>query len=114
VPLRRGDDRETISHNVATLVDEGRPQRPAVAIALRTARETGDDMEKPKKATETRGSLAAKIDEKDAAIDGFDATIKAEQKVIDDAKKRIATAKKDKGKAERERKALRARLRKLA
>jgi hypothetical protein len=36
-PLRRGHSRATISANIRRLVHEGRPQKQAVAIALRTA-----------------------------------------------------------------------------
>lgn len=37
-PLRGGWSREMISDNISMLMDEGYPQRQAVAIALRTAR----------------------------------------------------------------------------
>jgi len=37
-PLRRGWSREMISDNISMLMDEGFPQKQAVAIALRTAR----------------------------------------------------------------------------
>lgn len=36
-PLRRGRSRTTISANIRKLIHEGRPQKQAVAIALRTA-----------------------------------------------------------------------------
>ena len=36
-PLRRGSSRATISGNIRKLIHEGRPQKQAIAIALRTA-----------------------------------------------------------------------------
>jgi hypothetical protein len=38
MPLKLGDDRETISKNIRLLRSEGYPQKQAVAIALRTSR----------------------------------------------------------------------------
>jgi hypothetical protein len=40
-PLRRGWSRSTISANIRKLVREGRPQKQAIAIALRTAAKWG-------------------------------------------------------------------------
>jgi hypothetical protein len=37
VPLKKGKGKATISANVSKLVHEGRPQKQAVAISLRTA-----------------------------------------------------------------------------
>ena len=38
MPLKRGKSRATVSENVAELVQTGRPQKQAVAIALNEAR----------------------------------------------------------------------------
>lgn len=37
MPLKRGSDRETISDNIRELRHSGRPQRQAVAAAMREA-----------------------------------------------------------------------------
>lgn len=39
MPLAKGKSRETVSRNISELVHSGRPQRQAIAIALKTARE---------------------------------------------------------------------------
>src|SRR6266850_8554942 len=41
MPLSHGKSKETISKNIKTEVEAGRPQDQAVAIALNTAREAG-------------------------------------------------------------------------
>jgi hypothetical protein len=38
MPLRKGKSRSDISENIRTEMDEGKPQKQAVAIALNTAR----------------------------------------------------------------------------
>lgn len=37
MPLKRGKSRKVVSANIRELVDSGRPQKQAVAIALHTA-----------------------------------------------------------------------------
>lgn len=37
MPLKKGSSRETIAANIAKLIEEGKPQRQAIAIALKTA-----------------------------------------------------------------------------
>lgn len=40
MPLHKGSSRKTINSNISELVHSGRPQKQAIAIALKTARET--------------------------------------------------------------------------
>lgn len=42
MPLREGSDDDTISYNIIKLMDEGRPHKQAVAIALKKAGKTKD------------------------------------------------------------------------
>lgn len=37
MPLKKGSSKETVSYNIKELMDTGRPQKQAVAIALRQA-----------------------------------------------------------------------------
>jgi hypothetical protein len=37
MPLKKGKSKETISKNIKTLMHEGREQKQAIAIAMRTA-----------------------------------------------------------------------------
>lgn len=48
MPLRKGTSRQTISANIRTERNAGRPQKQAVAIALNTARRSGAVIPAPK------------------------------------------------------------------
>jgi hypothetical protein len=43
MPLEKGSSQETISHNIATERNAGKPEKQAVAIAESEARRTGHD-----------------------------------------------------------------------
>ena len=48
MPLAKGKSKKTISKNVKTEMEHGKPQKQAVAIALNTARKSGAKIPKKK------------------------------------------------------------------
>lgn len=46
MPLKKGKSKEVISSNIRTEVNAGKPQKQAVAIALNTARKSGEKITK--------------------------------------------------------------------
>ena len=49
MPLSKGKSKKAISKNIKTEMAAGKPQKQAVAIALNTARKSGDHIPKKKK-----------------------------------------------------------------
>ena len=46
MPLKKGSSSKTVSANIKTLVDEGRPQKQAIAIAISEAERTKKKVKK--------------------------------------------------------------------
>jgi hypothetical protein len=59
MPLKKGSSQKTVSSNISELVHSGRPQKQAIAIALKTAREARamGGMSPPKPQTPTASKL---------------------------------------------------------
>jgi len=49
MPLIKSKSKKTISKNIKTEMEHGKPQRQAIAIALSTARKSGAKISKKKK-----------------------------------------------------------------
>jgi hypothetical protein len=49
MPLKQGKSKKTISENIKTEIEAGKPQNQAIAIALETARRNGAKIPKRRK-----------------------------------------------------------------
>jgi hypothetical protein len=50
MPLKKGKSKKTISTNIATEINAGKPRKQAIAIGLSVARKSGAKIPKKKKA----------------------------------------------------------------
>lgn len=48
MPLKKGTSKKTISSNIKTEMEHGKPQKQSIAIALSTARKSGAKIPKKK------------------------------------------------------------------
>lgn len=48
MPLKRGTSKETVSYNIKKMMDEGYPQKQAVAASLTQARKSGAKLKRNK------------------------------------------------------------------
>ena len=55
MPLKKGYSKKSISSSIKTEMAAGKPQKQAVAIALKTARKAAAKAGKPSKAPATKG-----------------------------------------------------------
>ena len=55
MPLKKGKSKKTISENIKTEIEAGRPRNQAVAIALNQARKSGAKISRKKKPTKKVG-----------------------------------------------------------
>ena len=55
MPLKQGSSKETISQNIKTEMNAGKPQKQAIAIAYSQARKTGKSALPPFKKGSTNG-----------------------------------------------------------
>lgn len=55
MPIKKGYSRKTVGGNIKKLMREGKPQKQAVAIALRVAREAKRARSKGRKGRKTSG-----------------------------------------------------------
>ena len=55
MPLKKGYNKKSISSNIKTEMESGKPQKQAVSIALNTARKAASKAGKPSKAPAPKG-----------------------------------------------------------